>query len=319
MSAGEDAPIPVSVSTEHIEESDYEYYLNCLIELAEDCGDNCYNLQTPDSDIEDCKKSINNSLETYPYYEPYWTEEGMIVFTDGVAIKELDLWKNRPESSFAFLFNHREDFAIIIGIPKSEHVVKDINTSHIRYFECDYCSLGLYYEAWRYYGKYSKEACDYIFTLRIKAYDLNRDYKYLSRFNGSFNESDSFYFYDYFYGHNPGSINAHPSDELRRKFSEMTENEREKELFRAISMADRKDLKNYREIERAVGILLKEFNVSPFAVNEDGIQVLDYAYSVFGEKRSITEEDFWNNPTICAIIKMIELRIREEENEKDRT
>lgn len=315
MSAGEDAPIPVSISTEHME--DDKYYPNFLIELAEDCGDNCYGLQIPAGDIEDCIKAIINRTEDY---KPFWDEGGMIIFTDGISVKELELWTNRPESSLAFFFNHREDSAIIIGIPDSEYVLKDINTGHIRYYWFfDFCTLGLYYEAWRHHGEYSIEDNECIYGLRIKAYNPNRDFKYLLEFNGSFNESDCFSFYDYFYGHNPGSIDSHPLDELRHKFAGMTENEREKELFRSISMADKKDLEHYNENERAVGILLKEFKVSPFAVNDGGIQVLDYAYSVFGGKRNITEEDFRKNSSICAIIKMIELRIREVENEKNRT
>ncbi len=305
MSAGEDAPIPVSISTEHME--DDKYYPNFLIELAEDCGDNCYGLQIPAGDIEDCIKAIINRTEDY---KPFWDEGGMIIFTDGISVKELELWTNRPESSLAFFFNHREDSAIIIGIPDSEHVLKDINTGHIRYYwDFDYRCLGLFYEAWRHHGEYSIEDNGCIYRLRIKAYDLNRNFKYLLEFNGSFNEYDCFYFYDYFYGHNPGSIDSHPLDELRHKFSEMTEKEREKELFKSIS----------EENERAVGILFKEFKVSPFAVNDEGIPLLDYAYSVFGGKHNITEEDFRKNSSICAIIKMIELRSGEVEDEKDRT
>ena len=274
MESTYDAPLPVTISYENIQDDDYN--LHCFQDMASCAGDNCYYLDANPDDVARIKaKMADEDSGGFVFGE---RDLPVAILTDGRSIRNLMLWKDKGPDSHVFFLDKQEDIAVLFGFPSTENTGRDIQEKRIEVFGAyfSYWSLGFWFEGSFFDSVFSSEDSDC--RVRIKV-NPKSEYHSLVPLDASFEDGKQINLFGAAFLHFPSSSDNYPLEQLRNQYDSMSPRERELELFKSIEEAGTAAAPSpfTRWTERKAGILVSEYDVSPDARNVQGITAIEYA------------------------------------------
>ena len=303
MMASEDAPLPVTVSDGW--KQDPEYDIHCLMEASTEICPGLYQMEIETESFKTFKTAVLKRKECHDY----WDDCGQVIATDGRDFRELRIWNERTERMVFISLCPDFTFFMVYGTDMTDGIEDDIKSGRIAATSTmDWQFFGIPYEGNCYNTWYEYEKNPNFIRVKVKVPKKNR-YEYLTYLDVSFDEKKPIRLREETYIHF-GWYDPSPIKELRERFQTMSMPEREKALFEAIKYEDPEY--GIQCDVRAVGILLSEFDVSPFACDRDGKTALELAKETFFVRGfQDSKYDYYFGSHWMAIIRMLEHKARD--------